>query len=92
MRAANFQGEKKLRASLFHFGHKTCVGYRGTWKDRASFVQAMAAARKTEKIVCDLLSWGLVAEDALGSCRLAPSWGGGGGGIKVLAWKKKSMA
>lgn len=78
MRVANFQGgrgEEKLRASSFHCGHTTCMGDRGTRKDRASLVQAMAAARKTDKTVCDPLSRGLVGEDALGSCRLAPSWG-----------------
>lgn len=82
---ANFQGEKKkLRASLFHFGLKTCVWDWGTRKDRASLVQPTAAASKTDKIVCDLLISSLVGEDALGSCGL-PSRGEK---IKVLACKK----
>jgi len=35
----------------------------------------MATAKKTDEIVCSLLSWGLMGEDALGSHSLAPSWG-----------------
>lgn len=31
----------------------------------------MATARKTDEIVCDLLSRGLLGEEALRSCRLA---------------------
>lgn len=50
------------------------MGDWGTWKDRASLVQTTAAARKTDKIVCDLLISSLMGEDALGSCRL-PSRG-----------------
>lgn len=68
---------------MFHFSHITCVGDQGTWEDRAGLVQA----RKTDKIVRNLLSRGLLGEDALGSCRVAPSWRGAE--IKVLTWGKK---
>lgn len=87
MRAANFQGKKsKLRASLARFGHITCMGDQGTRKDRASLVQAMAAARKPDQMGCDLWPHGCGCCGKLQACTKL------GRGIKVLAWKNKLMA
>lgn len=87
MRAANFQGKKsKLRASLVPFGHITCVCDQGTRKDRAGLVQAMAAARKPDQMVCDPWPRGCGCCGKLQACTKL------GRRIKVLAWKKQPMA
>lgn len=74
MRAANFQGGGKVKGKFVSFWSYNLRG--GPGDTRAGLVQAMAAARKTDKIVCDLLSWGLMGEDALGNCRLQHQAGG----------------